>query len=191
MSSHIERLQAPAAHVFRDPRRIREQDPQTWIDIFNQFNGRLVRIGMSRGLSPTDAEDNAQETWVAIVRNLRRENFAFGPNTGAYIRIAAENKVINTVRKKEHRVTEVEDIADETMDMTGASPEESVMGEIIDRRLVDALQELNGVYRIVLILHSQIGLSNKEIAEFLGIPRGTVASRLKRGKDKMKKLLET
>lgn len=52
-----------------------------------------------------------------------------------------------------------------------------------------ALMQLNGKYREVLYLYYEEGYKVKEIAEILGTKEGTVSSLLKRGRDKLKKMI--
>ena len=52
-----------------------------------------------------------------------------------------------------------------------------------------ALMQLNGKYREVLYLYYEEGYKVREIAEILGTKEGTVSSLLKRGRDKLKKMI--
>ena len=51
------------------------------------------------------------------------------------------------------------------------------------------LDQLERQTRLILILHYSQGYKTREIAKMLGLPHGTVTSRLKRGRDKLEKLL--
>ena len=64
----------------------------------------------------------------------------------------------------------------------GSPPEESIL-------IQDALFSLDIKYRLPLILHYLDGFPIKDIAKALGIPQGTVKSRLSRGKMMMKQIL--
>lgn len=55
--------------------------------------------------------------------------------------------------------------------------------------LYEGLHMLEQEFRVVLVLHYLEGYQVQEIAEMLGIPEGTVKSRMSRGRNKMKTIL--
>ena len=59
-----------------------------------------------------------------------------------------------------------------------------------DYELLDVLNRLNVNYRTVIYLHYYEGYSVAEIAEMLKISESNVKARLKRGRDKLKSILE-
>ncbi len=66
------------------------------------------------------------------------------------------------------------------------SPEEELLDDVLDEDVQRALDELPTDYRMAVVLADLESFSYKEIAEILGLPVGTVMSRLYRGR----KLLE-
>ncbi len=56
--------------------------------------------------------------------------------------------------------------------------------------LWDVLQQMKEKYRLVVVLFYYEGLSNRDIAEVLNIPIGTVKSRLNRGREELREALE-
>lgn len=56
--------------------------------------------------------------------------------------------------------------------------------------LWDVLQQMKEEYRLVIVLFYYQDLSLRDISYVLGIPVGTVKSRLSRGKDELRNLLE-
>lgn len=61
--------------------------------------------------------------------------------------------------------------------------------ELIDKVNV-ALEKIHPKYRIALLLRVNDGLSYAEISDVLGIPKGTVMSRISRARESLKSLLE-
>jgi RNA polymerase sigma-70 factor, ECF subfamily len=119
------------------------------------------------------AEDIAQEAFLAALRRLDRfdRSRPFGP----WLHRIVVNRSIDWVRTRQLRA-EVE---------LGESfgPEQSV--EVSDATLA-ALAALTPEHRAVIVLRHLLGYTPGEIAELLGLPRGTVNSRLRRGLDTLK-----
>ena len=104
---------------------------------------------------------------------------------------------INTYRKDQRRPLisdgEVEDwqlaaAASHTSDL-GKSAEDEVLENLPDGDVKRALQEIPEEFRLAVFYADVEGYSYKEIAEILGIPAGTVMSRLHRGRKLLRVLL--
>jgi RNA polymerase sigma-70 factor (ECF subfamily) len=70
-------------------------------------------------------------------------------------------------------------------------PEELAVAADEKRRVEQALTCLPQVFREVVVLRDIEGLSYEEIAEVLGVRIGTVRSRIARGREQLRSLLET
>ena len=94
---------------------------------------------------------------------------------------------------------ELEDAGPSLADVQGlgsASPgdanPEVILLQSANRKLVNqALEELPVAYREVIVMREIEDLSYKEIASIAGIPTGTVMSRLSRGREMLKRAIET
>jgi RNA polymerase sigma-70 factor (ECF subfamily) len=121
------------------------------------------------------AEDVAQEAFLAAVRALDRfdRRRPFGP----WLHRIVVNRAIDYARAREVRREVAADAVGEAasvdVDSCGA-PSEDVMG---------ALARLAPEQRAVIVLRHLLGYTPGEIARVLGLPRGTVNSRLRRGLD--------
>ncbi len=69
------------------------------------------------------------------------------------------------------------------------SPEAALIRSQSQRRVHEALRGLRLEYREVLVLRELEELSYKEIAAIVGVPMGTVMSRLGRGRQQLAALL--
>lgn len=76
--------------------------------------------------------------------------------------------------------------------MTGdsANAEEQVLDGVLDAELVAGLRALSDNHREVVLLVDVDGLSYQETADVLGVPTGTVMSRLHRARQRLRKRLE-
>jgi RNA polymerase sigma-70 factor (ECF subfamily) len=119
------------------------------------------------------AEDIAQEAFLAAVRNLDRfdRRRPFGP----WLHRIVVNRAIDWTRARKLRA-EVE-----LGDYLPAAPAPERDGTALAR-----IAELPAEHRAVVVLRYVLEYTPGEIAELLGLPRGTVNSRLRRGLDRMK-----
>ncbi len=70
------------------------------------------------------------------------------------------------------------------------SPNQSRPNQVVDR-VQAAMQQLPEMHKLPLLLVAMEGLSVEEAASSLNIPRGTVLSRLHRGRQKLKEILQS
>src|SRR6516225_9092673 len=150
---------------------------------------------------PTDAADTTQEVFLKVFRGIKRFNGQCSLKTWLY-RIAiheASNQRRWWFRHK-GRETSIETREDEngkvcgiseTLVDPGESPHEILAHEEVRARVEQELQQVPEPYRTTVVLRDIEGLSYEEIAEILQISLGTVKSRLIRGRDALKKRLET
>jgi len=145
--------------------------------------------------NPTDAEDLVQETFLRAYRGFAR--FEPGTNLRAWLYRILMNTFINSYRKKQREpLTISEDEVDEwylysKMAERGAEPsaETAVIEALPDEDVQDALASLPEQFRTAVLLADVEGFSYKEIAEIVGVPIGTVMSRLHRGRKALEKRL--
>ncbi len=145
--------------------------------------------------NPADAEDLVQETYLRAYRGF--SGFEEGTNLRAWMYRILTNTFINSYRKKQREpLTVQEDDLDEwyLFDKLGESGvEPSAEAEVIrsmpDEDVQKALEALPEGFRLAVLLADVEGFSYKEIAQILGIPIGTVMSRLHRGRRALEKAL--
>jgi RNA polymerase sigma-70 factor (ECF subfamily) len=114
------------------------------------------------------AEDAAQETFVRALRSLGQ--LRRGP-VEPWLRRIAVNCAIDQLRRGPREVVGVEHVPDLP---SGHPPTDQ------DADLIAAVLRLPDERRVVVVLHYWFDYTREEISTVLGIPRGTVASRLAR-----------
>ena len=121
------------------------------------------------------AEDIAQESFLAAIRNLDRfdRRRPFGP----WLHRIVVNRAIDWVRARQLRGES------ELVDAAAAD------AQPLDGTLLAALAALPPDHRAVIVLRHLLEYTPGEIAELLGLPRGTVNSRLRRGLDALRESL--
>ena len=120
------------------------------------------------------AEDIAQEAFLAAVRNLDR--FDRGRPFGPWLHRIVVNRAIDWARARQLR-------GEGALVQSVAAPEHAAA---IDDSVLAALAALPPDHRAVIVLRHLLEYTPGEIAELLGLPRGTVNSRLRRGLDSLR-----
>jgi RNA polymerase sigma-70 factor (ECF subfamily) len=132
-------------------------------------------------LDAAGAEDVAQEAFLAAVRSLDRfdRRRPFGP----WLHRIVVNRAIDWTRRRTARHEVCGGALPDVPDDPGPAAEQT-------EDLIQALSKLAPDHRAVIVMRYVDDLSPGEIARALGVPRGTVNSRLRRGLDKLAQQLE-
>lgn len=126
-----------------------------------------------------DALDATQEAMIAIARGIAQFDGRAAFTTWMY-RVAT-NAALDEARRKQRRPWPVDDPSAEHAVNPPAGP--SIADEVGLRLDVDAaLRSLPEDFRAAVVLRDLCDLDYSEIAEVLGIPAGTVRSRISRGR---------
>jgi RNA polymerase sigma-70 factor (ECF subfamily) len=134
--------------------------------------------------NPDDALDATQEALLAIARKIGSFDGRSKFSTWAY-RVAT-NAALDEARRRSRRPTPMENLPETGRNLRSASTEAG----IADRLDVDAaLAELTPEYRAAVALRDLVGMDYAEISVILGIPPGTVRSRISRGRAALADLL--
>jgi RNA polymerase sigma-70 factor, ECF subfamily len=145
---------------------------------------RLYRAARAWVGSREDAEDLVQETFARV---LARPRFLRGEDELGYLLRALRNTLVSRRRAASRRPRTVE--LDEEAAIGGRSGENPA--EAAERREVyTAIHELPDEFRDALVAVDVAGLSYGEAARVLGVPEGTVTSRLFRARDRVARRLE-
>ena len=145
---------------------------------YDRVHGVCRRIaGASR-----DADDAAQEAMIRIVRNIDRFDGRSAFGTWAY-RIAT-NTALDELRKRKRR-PQLHIVADD--DARPTEPTDPLAHRTVegagDRMAIEAaLADLPEEYKAPVVMRDVGDLDYAEIAEALGVPIGTVKSRIARGR---------
>jgi len=150
---------------------------------------QLFRLAYSRVGCVEDAQDILQETYLKAFRS-------FGSlKQRAYTKRWLTQILINTIndhQRKSRRfelTVDISDLPEEFADEQRPGPEEELCRDEIDPALIQALNSLPEIFLVPLLLREIQEASYEEIALILGIPLGTVMSRLSRARGLLRKKL--
>jgi len=163
------------------------RDRQAFADLFGHFAPRLKSFAMRAGADATTAEEIAQDTMLTVWR--RAETFdGTKSSVSTWVFTIARNKRIDLVRR-ERRHDLVLEIEDRQVDPS-PTPSEMVERFQTSRQIANTIEELPDDQASVLRMAFLEDKSHVAIAENLGLPLGTVKSRIRLGLGKMRTLLE-
>lgn len=182
---------------------ITEAPPSIWTDPRNSFDHEVVRhleglhrIALRLTRNNADANDLVQETVLRAWRFFH--HFRAGTNSRAWLCTILHNNFRNQWRRREAERIAVqvnEHIAADFDIDSGAilheiGPERVVGEHLTGHAIESALASLPGNFRSALILVDAQELAYHEAAKTLGVPIGTVKSRVSRGRAMMRHALK-
>ena len=147
----------------------------------------LLRVARTLTGSWADAEDLTQET---LIRAWRAADRFDGAHPRAWLLTILRRTHLNMHRRQRPDTTDdlgLLDGARPAFDATSPpTPEEQVLAGTLPAELEHALDRLGEPFRTVVLLIDVDGVSYAEAATLLGVPVGTVMSRLSRGRQRLR-----
>lgn len=149
-------------------------------------------LRMTRNAS--DAEDLVQESMARAYVGIR--HFTPGTNSKAWLFRILSNTFVSGYRKRQRQPVQVLGAEFDTLSAADAGPraatpsaEDAVLGKFAHSDVREALKELPECFRATVYLADVEGYPYRDVAEMLGIPIGTVMSRLHRARAMLRKRL--
>ena len=158
----------------------------TWEEVARSHGRFLYTVAYRLTGNREDAEDLVQEVLLRVRRGL--ETYQPGSMEGWLSRIAT-NAFLDDVRRRRRRPEgRLPEDPDWVLPPAGGA-DEALAAEVLPDDVQAAIQRLPGDFRAAVVLCDVIGLSYQEIGKSLGIPVGTVRSRIHRGRALLREVL--
>lgn len=159
--------------------RARNGDVEAYEQLVQRYQGLASRVAYLVARDTADAEDAAQEAFVKAYYALDR--FREGASFKPWLLRIVTNEALNRRRSAGRRAGLALRAAEEPVSGDAApSPEAAALEFEKKRTLLAAIESLAEPDRLVVTYRYFLDLSEAEMAEALGVPRGTVKSRLSR-----------
>jgi RNA polymerase sigma-70 factor (ECF subfamily) len=145
---------------------------------------RLVAAARALCGNHADADDLVQDVYLTLLRRPRRLT---GGSEPAYLMTMLRNAQIDRHRAAARRPTSALEETEEPADpRSGMRPDRALE----HREVLDAVHALASPFRETVVAVDVLGLAYKEAGRALGVPVGTVMSRLARGRERVIGALE-
>jgi RNA polymerase sigma-70 factor, ECF subfamily len=164
--------------------RVGRGDAGAFEALYRRYARPVFGLALRRLGDRMRAEDAVQETFAAIWRSAR--TYRSDRGAGApWLYAVARNAIVDRARHRTDTPAEIPDTAS-----LEPGPAERAEAGYVSWRVHRALEGLPRSERDVIELAYWGGLSQSEVADFLGIPLGTVKTRTRAGLGRMAGLLE-
>jgi len=168
-------------------RRVRQGDEAAFRRVVDIHGPRLYLLAMSMLGNREDAQDVVQETFVGAFRGLR--GFQGRSTVKTWLTRILMNNVANLRRSRRLRKTLPLGEAEEQLGEALAELATETGRADVRMDIAAVLSRLPQEHREVIVLREIQSMTYDEIAAALGVPRGTVESRLFRARQKVKEIL--
>ena len=158
----------------------------SWEEVARRHGRKIYNFAYRLTGNSHDAHDLAQEVLIRVHRGL--SSYTPGSFEGWLWRIT-RNAFLDDVRRKKRRPTAQLPEGDH-VDLGATPAPDEVLAEVrLGEDVQEALLELPFDFREAVVMCDIVGLSYEEIAEAVGVPVGTVRSRIHRGRKMLRERL--
>lgn len=158
-------------------------DESDYKRLVEMYYAPLYRFALSLSRHEQNAADLVQETFYRLAAKGQQLRDPSKAKTWLFTTLYRE---FLRNRRDESRFDSLEVVSEQD---ELSAPDTTVQNTIDGARVKDALMQMDALYRAPLVLFYLEEHSYLQIAEILGIPVGTVMSRISRGRDLLRKLL--
>ena len=163
--------------------RIQTGETAALNDLVERWQGKFVRVAWIRCRDQQLAMDAVQEAWIAIVKSLPglRDPARFRPWAFRIV----NNKCLDLIRKRQSVDAPLDSLEPDSEDVGQRQMSETNdISRLENQEIVTrTLSRLPEASRVVLALHYLEDMGIEEISQALGLPAGTVKSRLHNGRE--------
>lgn len=181
-----------AEEELRLVKRAAEGDEGAFEKLVIENEKLIYNVALKITGNPDDAEDVAQEAFIKAYRNLG--SFRGESRFSGWLYRLCYNAAMDHIRKTRDpnlRSLTNDDGSDAELDVAdpAPTPEESAERKETQRIVREAVNQLDGDKREILIMREFSGMSYTAIADALGIEEGTVKSRISRARASLAEIL--
>jgi len=170
-------------------RRVQKDQYEAFQELVDRYKSRLVNVIYRMLGDQNEAEDLVQETFLRVWTHRQDYDFSYCLSTWIYT--IALNLAKNELRKRrKFKFFSLLDMSEKGIEIPDPKLGPSALGHMLE----GAIAKLPATYKEAFLLRDVEQLPYEEVAQILGVPLGTVKSRVNRAravlKDELKPKLE-
>lgn len=173
-------------------RRVADGDERSFRFLVERYQDRIYGFCLRMLSESAEAEDVAQDVFLTLYRHA--SSFRGESRVSTWLYRIAKNQTLNRLKYLDRRGrglrTSLHVVREDALVDGGRRPDEQHEHREVWRHVQSALDELEDDYRLVVVLRDIDGLAYDEIAQITGLPKGTVKSRIHRGRQALASRLE-
>ena len=191
-SARTQTLETPSSRRSEDAAlavRLIDQDSSALREAYDRFGHRVYRVAYNLLRREELAQDITQDVFLRLWNRPERFDADRG-SLASFLQLDAHGRSVDLIRSEEARNRR--EIANERQTSNYQDgPEEEAMKMITSERVRRALDSLKETERAPIAMAFYLGYSYRKVATVLGVPEGTVKSRIRTGMAKLRDTLGT
>lgn len=161
----------------------KNQNRRAQLTLYRKYAQGMYGVAMRFVRNPADAEDITQEAFIKAFQKI--DQFEGNVTFGAWLKRIVINRSIDFLKARKQHFVELQEHRLSIADESDWKVEQEVSVEAVKA----AIEELPEKYRYVVQLYLVEGYDHQEISEILDLRETTSRTRLMRGKNYLKELL--
>lgn len=166
-----------------------DADRSKFVQLYHKYRYFLWYLARERLQDDHLAEDAVQETFLALTRHMDKIGSVESVATRNFLATIVKNKAMDLWRKRQG-ITEEEEISPkQEAEVSGEDVLDQYLAQESYERILQAVRQLDEIYRIVFEYKYLHELSDREIADLLDVTPKVVNVRIFRARKKLQNLL--
>ena len=161
-------------------------DAAAWDALVDRFSELIWAVARGLGLSPADAADVSQTTWLRLAEHVGR--LREPDRVGAWLATTARNEALRTLKRAARQVPTDWEVDPARSRGYDEPPEQRILDDERNAALWQAFEGLSGPCKVLLrYLIVEPPPSYAEVSAVLDIPTGTIGPRRNRCLDNLRR----
>lgn len=191
MYQAVDQMVGTLAALQSEAKRLHGGEIDVLAQLVERYQHRLYRYLLRMVCQPSTAEDLFQQTWLRVMERIR----CYDPQRSfeGWLFAVAHNLAVDHLRRRRPESLDELLPSGETQASLRQSVDPGALDQIISKErashVADAVSELPLLFREVITLRFEEEMKLEEIATVLGVPMGTVKTRLHRAMKALRSIM--